>query len=63
MFWSLFGRGDTDVVELGAYQNNYTRDIAYWIYGVYNIGMVTILINMLIAMMARSYQNITVSFL
>ncbi|KAJ8302754.1 hypothetical protein KUTeg_019150 [Tegillarca granosa] len=59
MFWSLFGRGDTDVVELGAYQNNYTRDIAYWIYGVYNIGMVTILINMLIAMMARSYQNIT----
>ncbi|KAJ8302753.1 hypothetical protein KUTeg_019149 [Tegillarca granosa] len=58
MFWSLYGRGDVDVVELGPYENRMTQDFAYWIYGIYNIVMVTILVNMLIAMMARSYENI-----
>lgn len=60
MFWSIFGRGDTDVLSLGEYQNNFTEDICYIIYGVFNIVTVTVLINMFIAVMTRSFQNIAV---
>lgn len=59
----MFGRGDTDVVKLDQYDNKLTEDIGYIIYGVYNISMVVVLLNMLIAMMTRSYQDITVSLL
>lgn len=58
VFWSLFGRGEPDAVQLGNYNNSLTEDIGYIIYGVYNIVMVTVLINMLIAMMTRSFTNI-----
>ncbi|XP_076470184.1 short transient receptor potential channel 7-like [Babylonia areolata] len=58
VFWSLFGRGEPDAVRLGGYNNNLTEDVGYIIYGVYNIVMVTVLINMLIAMMTRSFTNI-----
>nr|KAG5713047.1 hypothetical protein BaRGS_021841 [Batillaria attramentaria] len=58
VFWSLFGRGEPDAVKLGDYNNNLTEDIGYIIYGLYNIVMVTVLINMLIAMMTRSFTNI-----
>ena len=61
VFWSMFGRGDTDVVKLENYDNVFTEDIGYIIYGAYNISMVIVLLNMLIAMMTRSYQDITVS--
>jgi hypothetical protein len=57
----MFGRGDTDVVKLEDYDNVFTEDIGYIIYGAYNISMVIVLLNMLIAMMTRSYQDITVS--
>ncbi|XP_048773231.1 short transient receptor potential channel 7-like isoform X2 [Ostrea edulis] len=58
VFWSIFGRGDTDVLSLGEYRNNFTEDIGYIIYGVFNIVTVTVLINMFIAVMTRSFQNI-----
>ncbi|XP_076449136.1 short transient receptor potential channel 7-like [Babylonia areolata] len=58
VFWSLFGRGEPDAVRLGDYNNDLTQDIGYIIYGIYNIVMVTVLINMLIAMMTRSFTNI-----
>lgn len=61
VFWSIFGRGDTDVLSLGEYRNNFTEDIGYIIYGVFNIVTVTVLINMFIAVMTRSFQNIAVS--
>ena len=62
VFWSLFGRGEPDAVRLGDdYDNHLTEDIGYIIYGIYNIVMVTVLINMLIAMMTRSFTNIAVS--
>ena len=38
-----------------------SEDIGYIIYGTYNIVMVTVLINMLIAMMTRSFTLIAVS--
>ena len=61
VFWSLFGRGEPDAVKLGSYNNSLTEDVGYIIYGIYNIVMVTVLINMLIAMMTRSFTNIAVS--
>ncbi|KAH3776727.1 hypothetical protein DPMN_178160 [Dreissena polymorpha] len=61
VFWSVFGRGETNVVTLGKYDNPLTENFGYVLYGVYNFIMVTVLINMLIAMMARSFQAIAVS--
>ncbi|XP_050396877.2 short transient receptor potential channel 7 isoform X1 [Patella vulgata] len=58
VFWSLFGRGEPDAVRLGEYNNNVTEDIGYIIYGAYNATSVTVLLNMLIAMMTRSFQTI-----
>ena len=60
VFWSVFGRGETNVVTLNKYENHVTEDFGYLLYGFYNVIMVTVLINMLIAMMARSYQAIAV---
>ncbi|CAG5135895.1 unnamed protein product, partial [Candidula unifasciata] len=58
VFWSLFGRGEPDAVKLGGYNNTFTEDIGYIIYGAYNVAMVTVLLNMLIAMMTRSFTLI-----
>lgn len=60
VFWSLFGRGEPGAVQLGEYNHTLTQDIGYFIYGSYNIAMVTVLLNMLIAMMTRSFTNIAV---
>ncbi|XP_055955582.1 short transient receptor potential channel 7-like [Patella vulgata] len=58
VFWSLFGRGEPDVVRLGEYNNYVTEDIGYIIYGAYNATSVIVLLNILIAMMTRSFQKI-----
>ncbi|ESO90970.1 hypothetical protein LOTGIDRAFT_122406, partial [Lottia gigantea] len=58
VFWSLFGRGEPGAVRLGEYDNHVTEDIGYIIYGAYNAVSVTVLLNMLIAMMTRSFQTI-----
>ncbi|WAR18167.1 TRPC7-like protein, partial [Mya arenaria] len=58
VFWSVFGRGGSEVVTLGEYDHYLTENFGYLLYGLYNVIMVTVLINMLIAMMARSYQTI-----
>ncbi|KAL3860515.1 hypothetical protein ACJMK2_010634 [Sinanodonta woodiana] len=58
VFWSLFGRGEYNVVELGIFNNDFTETVGYLIYGVYNIVTVIVLLNMLIAMMTRSFELI-----
>ncbi|OWF36590.1 Short transient receptor potential channel 7 [Mizuhopecten yessoensis] len=58
VFWSLFGRGETTAVELGEYGHIFTQTVGYWIFGAYNIATVTVLLNMLIAMMSRSFEII-----
>lgn len=60
VFWSLFGRGEASVVELTNYDNYVTETIGYWMFGVYNIATVIVLLNMLIAMMSRSFEIIQV---
>ena len=58
VFWSLFGLSQKDGVSLGNYQNEFTEIIGQVIYGVFNIVSVIVLLNMLIAMMSKSYETI-----
>ena len=63
VFWSLFGRGEISVVELDDFEHFFTETVGYWMFGVYNIATVTVLLNMLIAMMSRSFEIIQVQYL
>ncbi|CAH1779725.1 unnamed protein product [Owenia fusiformis] len=58
VFWSLFGMTDADVVELQEYDSKFTTSVGYILFGAYNCTMVIVILNMLIAMMARSYDQV-----
>ena len=58
VFWSLFGLSEKEGVKLGNYQNTFTETVGYLIYGAFNIASVIVLLNMLIAMMSKSYETI-----
>ena len=60
VFWSMLGRGEPQAVELDGYNNMFTQNVGYWIFGVYNVAVVIVLLNMLIAMMSRSFEIIQV---
>lgn len=60
VFWSLFGRGDATIVELDEFNHIFTQYVGYWIFGAYNWCSVIVLLNMLIAMMSRSFEIIQV---
>jgi len=50
-------------VELGSgFKSRFTESVGYIVFGVYNWGAVIVLLNMLIAMMTRSFDKIAVSF-
>ena len=50
------------MVELGkGYSSRFTESVGYIVFGVYNWAAVIVLLNMLIAMMTRSFEKITVS--
>ncbi|XP_076449134.1 short transient receptor potential channel 7-like [Babylonia areolata] len=58
VFWSMLGRGEPSVVELGEYENHFIQNVGYWFFGVYNCAIVIVLLNMLIAMMSQSFEII-----
>jgi len=58
VFWSLFGLAEKEGVQLENYENRLTVYIGYLIYGAFNIASVIVLLNMLIAMMSKSYETI-----
>ena len=58
VFWSLFGLSEKEGVKLDGYDNGFTEFIGYLIYGAFNIASVIVLLNMLIAMMSKSYETI-----
>lgn len=63
-FWALFGLKDAKTVELGeGFRSRFTESVGYIVFGVYNWGAVIVLLNMLIAMMTRSFDKIAVSLL
>ena len=61
IYWAVFGLKDPRTVELEGYESRFTESVGYIVFGVYNWGAVIILLNMLIAMMTRSFDKIAVS--
>uniref|UniRef100_A0A671RDR2 Short transient receptor potential channel 7-like n=1 Tax=Sinocyclocheilus anshuiensis TaxID=1608454 RepID=A0A671RDR2_9TELE len=57
LFWSIFGLSEVVSVVL-KYDHKFIENIGYILYGVYNVTMVVVLLNMLIAMINSSYQEI-----
>ncbi|KAA0703875.1 Short transient receptor potential channel 7 [Triplophysa tibetana] len=57
LFWSIFGLSEVISVVL-KYDHKFIENIGYILYGVYNVTMVVVLLNMLIAMINHSYQEI-----
>ncbi|GCB71685.1 hypothetical protein scyTo_0008898 [Scyliorhinus torazame] len=57
LFWSIFGLSEVISVVL-KYDHKFIENIGYILYGVYNVTMVVVLLNMLIAMINSSYQEI-----
>ncbi|CAF1291792.1 unnamed protein product [Adineta steineri] len=58
VFWSLFGLAEKEGVQLNHYNKRFTETVGYLIYGAFNIANVIVLLNMLIAMMSKSYEAI-----
>ena len=47
---------DSDVTELGGYQNHFTETVGLFLFAVYNWITVIVILNMLIAMMSKSFE-------
>jgi len=62
LFWSLFGLTQLSAVREGRTQP-FTKTVGEYMLMVYHAMAVIVLINMLIAMMSNSFQEIEVTFL
>ena len=60
LFWAIFGLSEVRSVVLDT-NHKFIENTGYILYGVYNIIMVIVLLNMLIAMFNSSFQEIEVS--
>ena len=59
LFWAIFGLSEVKSVVINI-NHKFIENIGYVLYGVYNIIMVIVLLNMLIAMFNSSFQEIEV---
>lgn len=59
LFWAIFGLSEVRSVVINN-GHKFIENIGYVLYGVYNVTMVIVLLNMLIAMINSSYQEIEV---
>ncbi|XP_071353529.1 short transient receptor potential channel 6 [Trachinotus anak] len=57
LFWAIFGLSEVKSVVINI-DHKFIENIGYVLYGVYNIIMVVVLLNMLIAMFNSSFQEI-----
>ncbi|KAM9321166.1 short transient receptor potential channel 6 [Gastrophryne carolinensis] len=57
LFWAIFGLSEVKSVVIN-YGHKFIENIGYVLYGVYNVTMVIVLLNMLIAMINNSFQEI-----
>uniref|UniRef100_A0A3Q0TFN9 Transient receptor potential cation channel, subfamily C, member 6b n=1 Tax=Amphilophus citrinellus TaxID=61819 RepID=A0A3Q0TFN9_AMPCI len=57
LFWAIFGLSEVKSVVIDI-NHKFIENIGYVLYGVYNIIMVVVLLNMLIAMFNSSFQEI-----
>lgn len=59
LFWAIFGLSEVKSVVINI-NHKFIENTGYILYGVYNIIMVVVLLNMLIAMFNSSFQEIEV---
>lgn len=59
LFWAIFGLSEVKSVVIDI-NHKFIENVGYVLYGVYNIIMVVVLLNMLIAMFNSSFQEIEV---
>uniref|UniRef100_A0A8C5FZP9 Short transient receptor potential channel 6-like n=1 Tax=Gouania willdenowi TaxID=441366 RepID=A0A8C5FZP9_GOUWI len=57
LFWAIFGLSEVKSVIINN-DHKFIENIGYVLYGVYNVTMVIVLLNMLIAMINSSFQEI-----
>ncbi|CAF0718901.1 unnamed protein product [Brachionus calyciflorus] len=58
IFWSIFGLGDSGNISLKPFNNQLTEFFGFILYGTFHIASIIVLLNMLIAMMTKSYESI-----
>lgn len=61
LFFALYTIGDSKDTLIGSYDNDLTVGVGYLLFCFFHIANITIMINMLIAMLTKSYENIIVS--
>lgn len=59
LFWAIFGLSEVKSVVVNN-GHKFIENIGYVLYGVYNVTVVIVLLNMLIAMINNSFQEIEV---
>lgn len=59
LFWAIFGLSEVKSVVVNN-GHKFIENTGYVLYGVYNVTMVIVLLNMLIAMINSSFQEIEV---
>lgn len=60
-FWALFEYGDPDSIKLDPFNNKLTESFGFLLYGSFHIVLTILLMNMLIAMLATSYESIQIN--
>ena len=60
LFWSLFGLTDLEMFAIDKPEFEITRQTGVALFGFYQVLMAIVAINMLIAMMTRSFESIVV---
>lgn len=61
LFFALYTIGDSTDTLIKPFDNNLTVCIGYLLFGTFHIANITIMINMLIAMMTKSFEDIIVN--
>jgi len=61
LFWSLFGLTNLETFEIDKPEFQITRQTGVALFGLYQVLIAVVAINMLIAMMTRSFETIVVS--
>lgn len=62
LFWSLFGLANLETFEIDKPEFQITRQTGVALFGLYQVLIAVVAINMLIAMMTRSFETIVVRF-
>ena len=61
LFWSMFGLTDLNTFDIDKPEFQITRETGVTLFGMFQVLIVIVAINMLIAMMTRSFESIVVS--